>query len=348
VTTFAYWGLRDLPLFPDQASEKAFSVDVLFFFIAGITGIVGTVVALLVVGFAIRYRRRSQADKTPRITGFPLLEWGWTLGPLVPFAVMFGWGVGVYSDNFKPPPDAYEVFVVGKQWMWKAQHPGGQREINELHLPLDRDIKVTLISEDVIHDFGIPAFRQKIDVLPNRYVSTWYRPTVPGRYHLFCNQFCGTGHASMVGTVVVQRADEHAVWLREHAEGSAALDGRKLFLKHQCISCHRIDNGAHAPVLENLYGRPVRLRDGRTVTADAAYIRECILFPSRTVVEGFEPIMPTFQGQVTEEEVLQLIAYIRSLGRDSLPRPNNTFPPPVGAPNELKADEPKAAEGGKK
>jgi cytochrome c oxidase subunit 2 len=330
----ADYGIPGLPLFPEQASEHAARVDDLFFFIAALTGAVGIFVTVLLAVFASAYRRRAGNDRTPRITGFPLLEWGWTLAPLVPFGIMFGWGVSTYGDNFHPPPDSYEVFVVGKQWMWKAQHPGGQREINSLHVPAGRPVKVTFISEDVIHDFGVPAFRSKIDVLPNRYVSTWYNPTRPGRYHLFCDQYCGTDHASMVGEVVVMRPEEHAAWLREQADGSAAQEGRKLFLKHQCVSCHRADAGGHAPVLEGLYGRRVALRGGGTVVADHKYIRDSILLPARQVVEGWEPIMPTFQGQVTEEEVLLLIAYIRSLGRGDLPLPNNASPPPVGAPTE--------------
>lgn len=152
--------------------------------------------------------------------------------------------------------------MVGKQWMWKVQHPGGQREINELYLPVGRPVKVTLTSEDVVHDFGVPAFRSKIDVLPGRYVSTWYRPTEPGRYHLFCDQYCGTGHADMIGSLVVVRPDEHEAWLREHADGSVALEGRKLFLKFQCASCHRADAETRAPILDGLYGRRVALKGG--------------------------------------------------------------------------------------
>jgi len=337
---FADYGIPGLPLFPDQASEHAGKVDNLLFFLIALTGGVGLLVTVLLVVFAARYRRRTPADRTPRITGFPLLEWGWTLGPVLPFAVLFGWGFAVYSENYRPPPDAYEVFAVGKQWMWKLQHPGGQREINELHIPAGRPVRITLISEDVVHDFGVPAFRQKIDVLPGRYVSTWYNPTEPGRYHLFCDQFCGTGHADMVGTIVVMRPDEHAAWLREHAEGSAALEGRKLFLKLQCVSCHRPENN-RAPMLEGLYGREVPLRGGGRVKADAAYVRESILFPPKQVVDGYEPIMPTFRGQVTEEEILQLTAYIRSLGRGDLPRPNNATPAPVGAPTDLPKGEAK-------
>jgi cytochrome c oxidase subunit 2 len=331
----ADYGIPGLPLFPEQASEHAGKVDRLFLFLFLVSGGVGVLVTLLLCVFAARYRRRSADDPTPRITGFPLLEWGWIITPAGVFAVMFGWGLSTYSENLRPPPDSYEVFVVGKQWMWKIQHPGGEREINELHLPAGRPVKVTLISEDVIHDFGTPAFRQKIDVLPGRYVSTWYHPTEPGRYHLFCDQYCGTDHASMVGSVVVMRPGEHAAWLREHAEGSAALEGRKLFLKLQCVSCHRTDEGKQrAPVLEGLYGRRVALKGGGEDVADARYIRESILFPAKEVVEPWDPVMPTFSGQVTEEEILQLTAYIRSLGRGGTPVPNNATPAPVGAPTE--------------
>ncbi len=325
-------GLPDLPLFPSQASEQATQVDQVFLFILIVTGGVALLVTFLLVVFSAAYRRRSNQDKTPRITGFPLLEWGWIAAPTAIFAVMFGWGLIVYSQNLRPPPDAYEVFVVGKQWMWKIQHPGGQREINELHLPVGRPVKLTFISEDVIHDFGVPAFRQKVDVIPGRYVSIYYRPTKPGRYHLFCDQYCGTGHAGMVGTIVIQKPDEYSAWLRDHAEGSPALAGRKLFLKYQCVSCHSADPKARAPVLEALYGRRVALRGGGSVVADASYIRESILFPGKKVVEGWESIMPTFQNQINEEEIIQLIAYIRSLGPNETPRRNEDFPPPVGTP----------------
>jgi cytochrome c oxidase subunit 2 len=336
VILFAEFGLPGLPLFPDQASEQAAQVDLLFFAILAVTGGVGLLVTLLLGLFSALFVRRTSADRTPRITGNPILEWGWILAPSALFAIMFGWGFALYRENLRPPPDAYEVFVVGRQWMWKVQHPGGQREINQLHLPAGRPVRITLISEDVVHDFGIPAFRQKIDVLPGRYVSTWYRPNSTGRFHLFCNQYCGTSHADMVGAVIVSPPEEHAVWLSSHGEGSAALEGRKLFLKLQCISCHRSDSAAKAPLLEKLYGRRVALRGGSATVADAAYIRDSILFPTKQVVEGFEPIMPTFQGQITEDEVLLLIAYIRSLSPGDLPRPNNASPPPVGAPTELK------------
>jgi cytochrome c oxidase subunit 2 len=320
-------------LAPARASEYAAKVDATFLYILAITGAVGLAVLALLVVFAVRYRRRTDADPTPRITGSPPLEWAWTLAPLVVFAAMFWWGLDAYRDNFRPPPDAAEVFVVGKQWMWKVQHPGGRREVNELHLPVGRPVRITLISEDVIHDFAVPAFRSKIDVLPGRYVGTWYRPTAVGRFHLFCDQFCGTAHARMAGSVVVMRPEEYEAWQREGADGSPALEGRKLFLKLQCLTCHTADGGGRGPVLEGLYGRRVPLRGGGSVVADHDYIRESILLPGAKVVDGHDPVMPTYRGQVTEEEVLRLIAFIRSLGKGDTLRPNNADPAPVGTPN---------------
>jgi cytochrome c oxidase subunit II len=223
--------------------------------------------------------------------------------------------------------------VIGKQWMWKVQHPGGQREINELHIPVGRPVKLTLISEDVIHDFGVPAFRMKVDVLPNRYVGVWYQPTRTGRFRLFCNQYCGTGHAQMIGVVTVMPPEEYESWLREKAEGSPALEGRKLFLKLQCVTCHSADSEARAPVLEGLYGRNVPLRGGGTAVADRDYIRDSILDPRKQIVSGWEPIMPTFREQVTEDDLLQLIAYIRSLGPSETPDRNEDASAPVGTPN---------------
>jgi cytochrome c oxidase subunit 2 len=217
--------------------------------------------------------------------------------------------------------------------MWKIQHPDGQREINELHIPIDRAVKLILTSEDVIHDFFVPAFRTKIDVIPGRYVQTWFQPTKTGRYHLFCAQYCGTSHANMVGTVVVMERDEYRQWLdSQEATGSLADQGRQLFLKFQCITCHSANAEARAPVLEDLYGRTVNLRNGRKVVADEAYLRESILYPEEKVVHGWEPIMPTFKGQADEEELIKLIAFIKSLKPGRTPVRNEDSSPPLDAP----------------
>jgi cytochrome c oxidase subunit 2 len=336
----AFADFLGFPLVPDQASDSARKIDNLFLFILIVTGGMGLLVGFLLVVFGIRYRRRSERDVTPRITGFPLLEWSWTLAPFGVFAIMFGWGLYAFRDNYRPPPDAYEVFVVGKQWMWKVQHPGGRREINELHIAVNRPVKVTFISEDVIHDFAVPAFRSKIDVLPGRYVSTWYLPTRTGRFHLFCDQFCGTSHARMVGSVVVMSPEELEAWSQDKAEGAPALEGRKLFLKFQCVACHSADERAKAPVLEGLFGRKVALKRGGSTVADFRYLRDSILTPSKEVVEGWEPLMPSFQGQVSEDELFQLLAFLRALGPGQTPHRNNADPAPLGAPSSAAEKKP--------
>jgi cytochrome c oxidase subunit 2 len=220
--------------------------------------------------------------------------------------------------------------------MWKFQHPGGQREINALHVPTGRPVKVTLISQDVIHDFFVPAFRVKQDVLPNRYVTSWFTPTTPGTYHLFCSQYCGTKHSEMVGQVVVMEPEAYAEWLASgKAEGSLASQGEKLFQEFGCTTCHRPDSGARGPNLAGLYGRPVRLSDNRVVLADDNYIRESILNPNAKVVNGFQPIMPTFQGVVSEEGLIQITEYIKHLSVQDADPLNNRSNPTVLRDNEV-------------
>jgi cytochrome c oxidase subunit 2 len=253
---------------------------------------------------------------------------------------MFVWGAEIFLDVAQPPPDAMEIFVVGKRWMWKFQHQTGQREINEIHIPVGRPVKLTLTSEDVIHDLFVPAFRTKIDVLPGRYVHTWFQATKPGRYHLFCSQYCGTNHSGMVGWVTVQEPAEFSDWLNSHAEGSLALQGRKLFLKLQCVTCHSANAKARAPVLEGLYGQTVPLQDGRKVIADEAYLRESILNPRAKIVAGWEPIMPTFDGQLAdpsedltqEEALIRLLAFLKALKPGQTPVRTEDFPPPAVNP----------------
>jgi cytochrome c oxidase subunit 2 len=324
--------LAQIELFPEQASTTAARVDTLFFFLLAVTGSVAVLVSVLIIGFAVKYRRRPAALQTPRILGSLKLETFWSIVPLLIFMVMFVWGAIIFMAVARPPDDAMDVYVVGKQWMWKLQHPDGQREINELHIPLHRPVRLTLTSEDVIHDLFVPAFRTKIDVLPGRYVSTWFEPTKVGRYDLFCSQYCGTNHAGMIGSVVVMDPRDYDSWLNARVEGSLALRGRKLFLKLQCITCHSANAQARAPVLEGLYHQLVHVQDGRTVIADDAYLRESILYPRAKIVQGWEPIMPTFKGQVDEEEIIQLIAFIKSLQPGHTPVRNEEFPPPIGAP----------------
>jgi cytochrome c oxidase subunit 2 len=340
-----------IPFAPPVASAEAERVHVFFIFLCTVSALASLLVAVLIVYFALRYRRRAEQGPTPRIEGSMGLEVTWSVIPFIIFCVMFFWGAAIYFDTVRAPDDALQVYVVGKQWMWKVQHVDGAREINELHIPVGRPVKVTFTSEDVIHDFGIPAFRRKIDVIPGRYMHTWYLPTEVGDYHLFCNQYCGTSHADMVGWIHVMKPEDYERWLQNYrppsgsrAEGSLALQGRKLFLKLQCVTCHSADSRARAPVLENLYGREVHLNDGRVVVADEAYIRESILEPAAKVAQGWQPIMPTFKGQLAdpsekpplseEEALIQLIAYIRTLGPGETPKRTEEFPPPLGAPTK--------------
>jgi cytochrome c oxidase subunit 2 len=292
--------------------------------------------------FAIRFRRRSESERPAAILGSVVLEMVWTAVPLAIVLVVFVWAADVFFDIKRVPPDAMEVYVVGKRWMWKAQHLTGQREINELHVPVGKPVRLMLTSEDVIHSFYVPAFRVKQDAVPGRYSTLWFEATKPGRYHLFCAEYCGTRHWGMIGWVTAMEPTEFQAWLSGGTAGqSLAGAGQLLFQDLGCGTCHRPDSLARGPNLEGLFGNPVRLADGRTITADETYIRESIVTPSAKVVNGFQPIMPTYQGLVAEEGLMQLVAYVRSLQRPSGPSgmvegsstqgaPASAAPPPGG------------------
>jgi cytochrome c oxidase subunit II len=317
----------NVPLFPEQASTVAGQVDAFYLFLVLITTFFSVLIALLILFFIIKYRKTPERQ-AQQIHGSTLLEIVWTAIPLGISMVIFVWGAVIYFHLQRPPANALDVYGVGKQWMWKFQHPGGQREINALHVPTGRPIKVTLISQDVIHDFFVPAFRTKVDVLPNRYTYTWFTPTLPGTYHLFCSQYCGTKHSAMVGEVTVMKPEDYATWLASgKAEGSLASQGEKLFQEFGCITCHRADSGARGPNLQGLYGRPVRLSDNRVIIADDNYIRESILQPNAKIVSGFQPIMPTFQGVVSEEGLIQITEYLKSLSEQEAQPLNNRSTP---------------------
>ena len=289
-------------------------VDLLYFFLVGISVFFSLLIAGLIVFYAVKYRRRTPDEIGANIHGSLLLEIGWSVIPLLITMVIFVWGASVFFAMARPPDETLDIYVVGKQWMWKFQHLDGQREINELHVPLGRPVKLTMTSEDVIHDFFVPAFRVKADVLPGRYTTLWFEPTVPGRYHLFCAEYCGTKHSGMIGQVVVMEPSEYQTWLSGGApEGSLASAGAKLFADLACNTCHRPDAQGRGPVLEGLFGNTVQLQNGETVTVDEAYVRESILTPSAKITAGFQPIMPTFQGLVTEEQLLELVEYVKSL-----------------------------------
>jgi len=319
--------MQSLPLFPEQASTVAGQVDALYLFLVLITTFFSLLIAILIIYFAIKYRRTPERT-AEQIHGSTLLEIVWTVIPLGISMVIFLWGAALYFHIQRPPGNALEVYGVAKQWMWKFEFPGGQREINSLHVPTGRPVKVTLISQDVIHSFFVPAFRVKSDVLPNRYMTSWFEATTPGTYHLFCSQYCGTKHSGMIGEVTVMKPEDFAAWLESgKAEGSMAASGEKLFQQYGCTTCHRPDSGARGPNLEGLYGRPVRLQDNRVVIADDNYIRESVLNPNAKIVSGFQPIMPTFQGVVSEEQMLQIIAYIKSMADQTGQPLNNRSTP---------------------
>ncbi len=305
----------NFPLWPVNASTHALPVDLLYIFLVVLS--LGTTLAIFVVIaiFSMKYRRRHGREATP-IEGSLILEISWSVIPLGIFMVIFLWGAVIFFDERTPPQDATEIYVVAKQWMWKLQHPEGQRELNELHVPAGRDIKLIMTSQDVIHSFYVPAFRLKQDVLPGRYTTMWFRATRPGTYHLFCAQYCGTQHSGMIGDVVVMEPAEYQTWLSGGVPaGSLAQTGQALFQQLGCSTCHRFEVQGRGPNLTGVFGKPVSLEDGRTVVADENYVRESILVPAAKVVSGFKPVMPSFQGQVSEEQLDALIAYVKSLSQ---------------------------------
>jgi cytochrome c oxidase subunit 2 len=314
-------------LLPQQASSIAPRVDALYFYLIIVSVFFTLLIAFSILYFAIKYRRRSESELPHGIEGSMKLEIAWSVIPLVIAMSFFFWGASVFFAINRPPNDAIEVSVVGKQWMWKFQHADGQREINELHVPLGRPVKLTMASEDVIHSFYVPAFRVKRDVLPGRVATTWFEATKTGRYHLFCAEYCGTKHSGMIGWLEVMDPVAFQAWLAGGAGSeSLASAGSKLFAQHACNTCHRPDSLARGPNLEGLFGKPVTLQDGRTVVADESYIRESIVTPNAKVVAGFQPIMPTFQGLIAEEGLLQLVAYVKSLSKVA-PSPGGVVPP---------------------
>jgi cytochrome c oxidase subunit 2 len=309
-------------------------VDALYLFLVGLTAFMTILIFALVVVFMIKYKRREPNSIGARIHGGMALEIAWSVIPLFICLGIFVWATGIFFAFTRPPAETMNVYVVGKQWMWKFQHLDGQREINELHVPVGRPVKLIMTSEDVIHDVYVPAFRVKADVIPGRYSTLWFEATKAGEYHLFCAEYCGTKHSGMIGKVVVMEPDAYQNWMSGGVqEGSLASAGGKLFQDLACNTCHRPDAQGRGPVLQNLFGKQVTLQSGENVVVDEAYIRESILMPGSKVTAGFQPIMPTFQGLVSEEGLLQLIEYVKSLKTDApvaAVRPNTGGP----APNE--------------
>jgi cytochrome c oxidase subunit II len=302
------------PLFPESASTMSSRVDALYFFLIGVSAFFAILIASLIVYYAVKYRRRSPDAVGTNIHGGLALELTWTIVPFLITMVIFVWGASVFFAMSHPPAETLNVYVVGKQWMWKFQHLDGQREINELHVPVGRAVKLIMTSEDVIHDVFVPAFRVKADVLPGRYTNIWFQPTKPGRYHLFCAEYCGTRHSGMIGEVVVMEPTDYQAWLGGGtSEGSLASAGEKLFQDLACNTCHRPDAQGRGPVLQGLFGKTQTLQSGEKIVVDEAYVRESILNPGAKITAGFQPIMPAFQGLVTEEQLLELVEYVKSL-----------------------------------
>ncbi len=309
-----------LQLFPEQASTVAAAVDALYAYITAVSAFFAVLIAVTIIVFAIRYRegrpRAKQESRDPHELErvYMLVEITWTVIPLALSMVMFVWGTALFFRLSRPPADAIQMYAIGKQWMWKVQHPGGQREINQLHVPVGQPVRLTMASEDVIHSFFIPAFRVKQDVLPGRFTTLWFEATKAGTYHLFCAEYCGTQHSGMIGQVVVMEPEAYENWLSGGRGGmSLAAAGELLFRERGCPTCHLPEGSGRGPSLLGLFGKPVRLKGGGTAVADEGYVRESIMNPESKLVDGFEPVMPTFQGLVTEEQLVQLVAYVKSL-----------------------------------
>ncbi|MDQ6625941.1 MAG: cytochrome c oxidase subunit II [Verrucomicrobiota bacterium] len=302
-------------IFPYEASNLAPQVDHIYIALLLLCGAVAFLVCAAISFFCIRYRRGSKADRTPMQMSQRKFELTWTIVPFFVFLGIFFWAAEVFFGMSRPPANATEIYVVGKQWMWKIQHPDGRREINELHIPVGQPVKLIMASEDVIHDLFIPDFRTKQDVVPGRYTTEWFTPTRPGKYHLFCSQYCGTDHSRMVGWVYVMEPAEHARWLAQQpAPDSLVAIGERNFHTRGCSGCHAPNAAIRAPLLDGIYGKKIPLSDSTLVTADDQYLRDSILLPNKQIAAGYEAIMPTFQGQISEEELNAIIAYLKSLG----------------------------------
>lgn len=311
-----------LPLFPEQASNFAPHVDALMGFIILVCLGFAVAVTIAVIVFLYMFRRKSPGAIGVAIHGDMRLESAWIGVPLILSLAMFAWGAIVYVDFRRAPTDTLDIYVIGKQWMWKLQQPNGLKEINELHVPVGQNVRLIMSSEDVIHDFSVPAFRVKMDVMPGHYNTLWFRPTRPGKYHFYCSQYCGTNHAIMGGWVTVMEPDEYTAWLAGSggANVSPVVAGQRLFAEKACLTCHQSDGKGSAPSLNGVFGGQVRLASGAVVTADEGYIRESILNPNAKIVAGYQPsLMPTYQGQLTEEQTLDLITYVRSLQGEPVP-----------------------------
>jgi cytochrome c oxidase subunit II len=306
--------MGNLPLFPEQASTVAPQVDLIFLGLVGLSSFFSLIVVTFIIYFGIKYRRGSLVDRSNPPTTSMKIELSWIFGLLFLGMGAFGTAAVVYFNQSRPPQDALEIYVVGRMWMWQFQHPDGPREIDELHVPLGQPVRLIMTSQDVIHSLYVPAFRTKYDVIPGRYTNLWFEATRPGVYHLFCAEYCGTDHSGMRGQVVVMEPREYQRWLTENQTGASLPEhGSTLFAQLGCDSCHGPDGGNRGPELAGRFGQSVSLASGGKVSFDENYIMESILRPGAKVAAGYDPIMPTYQGQVSEIELAQLVSYIKSL-----------------------------------
>lgn len=304
-------------LFPPGASVTAHRTDLLYFALVGLSSLASIILLGLIVWFSVRYRRGSSADRRNPPTGDNALEAAWTLTPLLVFLGLFVWAAYDFVRLYRPPDDTLPIFVVARQWMWKVEHPNGRREIDELHIPVGQPVRLLMTSQDAIHSFYVPAFRLKQDVVPGRYSALWFEATEEGEYHLFCAEYCGTDHARMTGSVHVMAPEDYAAWLdRGNAEIGISERGFALFRQHGCAGCHSVNSSVHAPDLTALLGRTVPLQGGGSLIADETYVYDSIMEPDKQVVAGYDSIMPSFKGQLDEDDIMAIIEYIRVMPGD--------------------------------
>ena len=310
----------NFPLSPEQASTMAGPIDLFYWTLVALSLLFIIPIAIAIFYLSVKYRAGTNVDRTNPLETDMRLEMTWIVVPLALSIGVFVWSTLLYMDLVRPPDNALQINIVGRQWMWKAQHPTGQGEINMLHVPVGQPVKLVMTSQDVIHSFFVPAFRIKQDVLPGRYTEVWFEATKVGTYHLFCTEFCGTEHSRMIGSVVVMEPVAYEAWLStggiasDPDQQSPVAQGEGLFQQLGCVGCHNPNGGGAGPSLVGAFGKERPLEGGQTVTVDENYLRESILEPQAKIAEGYQPVMPSFQGQVSEEQIMNLIEYIKSIG----------------------------------
>jgi cytochrome c oxidase subunit 2 len=313
----------EIPFFPEQASTIASLIDLFTFGVIGLGLAIGVVVVFVIIYFVTKYNATADADRTNPIDEHTAIEITWSVIPLALVLGVFVWSANIYFNMYTPPTDTLNLNVIGKQWMWKVQHPTGQREINTMHVPVNQPVKLTMTSQDVIHSFYVPAFRIKQDVLPGRYTTMWFEATKTGEFFLLCAEYCGTEHAMMVGKIVVMEPADYERWLfggptstsagGVAASGGSGPSGEALFTEQGCTSCHKLDGSPGIGPNLLAVGSSVELDSGEMVPFDEEFVRESIIDPEAKIVAGYSPVMPTYQGKFNEEELFALVGYVQSL-----------------------------------